>query len=150
MADPTFTAPPEVPNRDEHTNETYSSLMDAFLSWLAAFATELSAGVTWFAAQVAAVTTKAGEASDSAAAAAGYASAAEASAVAASAVADAWVSGGDYAAGETAYSPVDFQTYRAKTDHIGVATDPSADRTNWVLQGSDPTSARYFFLWIGG
>jgi hypothetical protein len=123
--------------------------MDAFLSWLVAFVTELTAAVTWFAAQVAAVTTKAGEASDSAAAAAAAASAADASATAAAAVADAWISGGDYTAGETAYSLVDFQTYRAKTDHIGEATDPSADRTNWVLQGTDPAQARLFFLWTG-
>jgi hypothetical protein len=62
--------------------------------------------------------------------------AATASAAAASAVAAAgateWVSGASYDEGDVVWSGVDYQTYRAKTTHSGVTTDPSLDDTNWV------------------
>jgi hypothetical protein len=148
MTEPNLTPPPEaVPYRQ--TQAEFSSVMDGFLAWFATFATEISGAISWFAAQVTTVTTKAGEAANSASAAASAAAAAEASATAATAVADAWVAGADYAAGETAYSLVDYQTYRAKTDLVGETTDPSADRTNWALQGPDPAQARLFSLWTG-
>ncbi|MDE4272951.1 hypothetical protein PXK58_00925 [Phaeobacter gallaeciensis] len=119
MADPTFTAPPEAPNRDEHSNGTYSGLMDAFLSWMATFAGELANLVTWI-----------GERAAAAEAAAGGADAIE------------WVSEAAYTAGESVvYSPVDLQSYRARTTHSGLTTDPSADPTNWAsfTIGKTPT-----------
>jgi len=42
-----------------------------------------------------------------------------------------WVSGTTYAAGDVRYSPIDFQSYRRKTNGGGT-TDPSADTTNWT------------------
>lgn len=77
------------------------------------------------------------------------ASQAAASATAAASVAPAWVSGGDYETGETAFSPITFQTYRAKTDHTGETTDPSLDTANWALLGADPDELELFSLWTG-
>ena len=57
--------------------------------------------------------------------------AAEAAVITANAAA--WVSEASYSAGANAISGVDFGTYRAILTHTGVATDPSADATNWVL-----------------
>ncbi|MBY0474222.1 MAG: hypothetical protein K2Q13_04060 [Nitrosomonas sp.] len=44
-----------------------------------------------------------------------------------------WVSGTTYTAGQVRYSPVDFYSYRRKTNGAGT-TDPSLDLTNWALQ----------------
>jgi hypothetical protein len=68
---------------------------------------------------------------DAIAAAASAASAA-ASASAASQVASVWVSGASYTIGNVRFSPITYSTYRAKTNHSGVTTDPSLDTTNWV------------------
>lgn len=153
MSVPTITPPPEAPNRDTHSNDVYSGLMDAFLEWLVAFAVELAAVITWISDQVTAIAASVTAASNSASAAADSAAAAGASATAAASVAPPWVSGGSYTLGETAYSPVNLQTYRARTTHSGVADDPSADPTNWALLGADPeaiqASARRFSLWNG-
>lgn len=46
-----------------------------------------------------------------------------------------WVSGGSYSTGQARVSPSNFKTYRAKTNHSGVGTDPSSDSTNWALSG---------------
>lgn len=52
----------------------------------------------------------------------------------------AWVTGTTYETGDVVYSPIDFQTYRRKTDGAG-STDPSADSTNWeVISGNVSTS----------
>ena len=64
-------------------------------------------------------TTKAAEALASATSAAGAAGASM------------WVSG-SYSTGATAWSPINYQTYRAKTTGAKV-TDPSNDSTNWAL-----------------
>lgn len=42
-----------------------------------------------------------------------------------------WVSGTTYAIGDPVWSPIDFRTYRRKTNGAGT-TDPSADATNWA------------------
>ncbi len=107
MADPNITLPPVMPNRREGF---FSERMDAFLIWLADFAVEITAAIAWI-----------GERSAATEAAAG------------GAAADAWVSGGDYSAGQSFYSPLNFQSYRAKTDHSGVLLDPSQDATNWAV-----------------
>ncbi|MBY0499998.1 MAG: hypothetical protein K2P74_10390 [Nitrosomonas sp.] len=58
----------------------------------------------------------------------------------------AWVSGTTYTAGQVRYSPIDFFSYRRKTNGAGT-TDPSLDPANWALQtrttygGSDTTSS---------
>lgn len=57
-----------------------------------------------------------------------------ASATAAASIIDAvkWVSGTTYEIGDPVWSPIDFLTYRRKTDGAGT-TDPSEDDTNWEL-----------------
>ncbi len=42
-----------------------------------------------------------------------------------------WVQG-PWTEGQLVWSPLDHATYRAKTTHDNVATDPSADTTNWA------------------
>jgi hypothetical protein len=49
--------------------------------------------------------------------------------------ASAWVSAASYTAGDAVWSPVDFQTYRAKLTHSGETGDPSTDATNWDRLG---------------
>lgn len=58
--------------------------------------------------------------------------AAEAAAANASTTAGAtpWISGKNYTAGESVWSPVSFLTYRRRTNGAGTA-DPSSDPTNW-------------------
>lgn len=74
------------------------------------------------------------------------ANAARAEAAAAEVANTVWVSGTPYTAGQVRYSPVDFLSYRRKTDGAGT-TDPSQDPTNWELQtstsvgGADTTSS---------
>ena len=109
---------PTPPSRQEPS--TFSVRADAFLGALPDFGTEVNAAGDFIDGVGAQVTTDAATAS-----------AAAASAVAAAGATE-WVSGASYDAGDVVYSPVDFQTYRAKTTHSGVATDPSADATNWV------------------
>jgi hypothetical protein len=65
-------------------------------------------------------------------AAANSAASAAASASAASQVASVWVSGASYTIGNVRFSPITYSSYRAKTNHSGVTTDPSLDTTNWV------------------
>ena len=109
---------PTPPSRQEPS--TFSVRADAFLGALPTFGTQVNAAGDFIDGVGAQVTTDAATAS-----------AAAASAVAAAGATE-WVSGASYDAGDVVYSPVDFQTYRAKTTHSGVATDPSADATNWV------------------
>jgi hypothetical protein len=73
-------------------------------------------------------------AADEVALAADQVTLAEAAAAAAvtTANADEWVSGASYSVNANVISGIDFGTYRAILTHTGVATDPSADPTNWV------------------
>jgi sugar lactone lactonase YvrE len=155
MPDPTFTAAPtDVPSRA--VPSTFSVLTDPFLAWTKTFRNELSSSVSWYALQVTTAaqsvtdaatqvglavdqvtlaTTQVGLATDQVALATTQADNAAASAAAAVVTANAalWVSADPYAEGANAISLVDFGTYRAITTHTGVATDPSADATNWTL-----------------
>jgi hypothetical protein len=145
MADPNITPPPAVPSRFETL--VFVERMDAFLAWLGGFAVEIAAAIAWISAQVVTITTAAGTAETARASAVAAASAAEVSAGAAAHVPDA-----AYEAGAKVWSNVDFQTYRAKTDHSDVATDPSADPLNWAgLSSPDAAAkrARNFSLWTG-
>lgn len=69
--------------------------------------------------------------------------AADASAVSANATA--WVSGGSYTAGDVHWSLLNFASYRAKTTHSGLTTDPRDDTTNWapVLTLTQATDATF-------
>jgi len=135
MPDPTFTTPPSAPSRA--VPSTFSSLTDAFLAWMVTFQGELATAVTWFSSTASTVSTDAGSADTAAATAAASATAALANAGAALHVPSA-----SYTAGDAAISNTDYQTYRAILTHTGVATDPSADATNWVkISGGEVTLA---------
>jgi len=125
MPDPTFTTAPDAPSRAEPA--TFSTKADAFLSWMQTFQGELSTGVSWFSSTTSTVATNAGIASDAA-------TSASASATLASAASGATlhVPNASYDAGDAAISNVDFAAYRCILTHTGVATDPSADATNWT------------------
>lgn len=75
MPAPTFTSPPDAPSRS-NPPATYISRFNAWLAWMAAFATELISGVSWFSDQTVAVAADAATASSSAATASAAASAA--------------------------------------------------------------------------
>lgn len=144
MADPIITPPPIAPNRREGS---FNERMDAFLAWLVGFAGEMAAVIAWMSARVA-------ENAGAAQAAETARQAAEAAANSAevSAGASAHVPSAAYEAGAKVWSNVDFQTYRAKTTHSDVATDPSADPANWVgLTSPDEIAARMRrrSLWTG-
>lgn len=131
MTTPTFTTPPTAPSRQAPS--TFSALMDAFLAYIVTFQAELVAAVSWIVTQVS--TVAAGVVTASAAALTATAAAAEAVAASGATV---WVSGASYTANEDAViSPANQLTYRAKTTHTGVTTDPSLDTTNWTQMGVD-------------
>jgi len=145
MADPTVTPPPEAPNRQNPT--VFSERMDAFLAWLVTFAGEITAAVAWISARVAEISSAAQSVAADKQAAQAAANSAEVSAGA-----SAHVPNAAYDAGAKVWSNVDFQTYRAKTDHSDVAADPSADKVNWAgLSSPDAVAkrARNFSLWTG-
>jgi len=155
MPDPTFTTPPDAPSRA--VPSTFSSLTDAFLSWMVTFKGELTTAVSWFSSTASTVSTDAGTATTqagiattqagNAATSAGEASASAgaaaqsvidaANAGAAAAGASVWISAASYTLYDAVISPVDDLTYRAITTHTGVTTDPSADATNWLLLNAD-------------
>lgn len=123
MAYPPISTLPTPPSRQDPAN--FATEADAFLGALPTFQSEVNAAGTYIDGIGAAVD------ADATAAAASAASAA-ASASAASQVASVWVSGGTYTIGNVRFSPITYSSYRAKTNHSGVATDPSVDTTNWV------------------
>jgi hypothetical protein len=138
MTTPTFTTPPAViPARG---SSTFSTDASAWVTWQNGFEGELTTAMPWVAARVADVAadlvlTNADVLLTAADVIAAAASAA--AAVVASNAAE-WVSEASYAEFANVISPVDFGTYRAKTTHTGVATDPSADTTNWTLISARP------------
>lgn len=123
MAYPPISTLPTPPSRQDPAN--FATEADAFLGALPTFQSEVNAAGTYIDGIGAAVD------ADATAAAASAASAA-ASASAASQVASVWVSGGTYTIGNVRFSPITYSTYRAKTNHSGVTTDPSVDTTNWA------------------
>ena len=123
MAYPPITTLPTPPSRQDPAN--FANDADAFLGALPTFQSQVNAAGTYIDGVGAAVDADA-------TAAAGSAASAAASASAASQVASVWVSGGTYTIGNVRFSPITYSTYRAKTNHSGVTTDPSVDATNWV------------------
>ena len=122
---PTITAAPTpAPQRGDRS--TFSTRVDAFVTWL------ISA-VTQFAALGTNVYNNAVDAFSSATTATTQAANAAASATAAAAASAAalWVSGTTYSIGQCAISPANLATYRRKTNGAGT-TDPASDGTNWM------------------
>ncbi|MEP2955515.1 MAG: hypothetical protein ABJO80_11475 [Sulfitobacter sp.] len=121
----------------------FDEAADNFLGALPDFATEanalasdVNAKASTATGAASTATTKAGEAATSASNASDSAddAATYRDAAAAAAGASEWVSEASYTANVSAVvSPVNQQTYRAKTTHSGVATDPSSDATNWTV-----------------
>lgn len=122
MAYPPISALPASPSRQDPAN--FATEADAFLGALPTFQTQVNAAGTYIDGVGTAADADATSAAASAASAA-------ASAAAAAQVASVWVSGGSYTAGNVRYSPINFLTYRAKTTHSGITTDPSLDATRW-------------------
>jgi len=122
MTYPTITNLPAAPSRQDPAN--FADEADAFLGALPTFQTEVNTAGDYIETTAATVETNATNAATSA-------SAAAASANAAAQEAAEWVSEASYTEGDVVWSSVDYSTYRAKTTHSGVATDPSSDTTNW-------------------
>ena len=136
----TISTLPPAPSRAD-SPEDFSAKADAFVAALPPLVQEINADGTILNANAAiaasganTATTKAAEAAASATAAAGAAGAAK------------WVSG-SYSEGATAWSPLNFQTYRAKTTG-SKPTDPSNDATNWALVSAG--AINHFILQANG
>ena len=139
---PTITAAPAAPHRG--VKATFSSRLDAFVTWLVA-------AVSQFGAVATNVFNNATEAFDSATNSAASASNAKTSAAnalasenaaAVTAGATAWVSGQSVTQYAAKISPLDGRTYRRKTATGAGTTDPSLDSANYVLlsaAGAAPT-----------
>lgn len=100
-------------------------------------ASEAASSSTSASTSAATATTKAVDAASSATSAALKASEASASAAAAAAVVQKWIGGTSYSQGAVVWSPINYFTYRCKTN-INGSTDPSSDGANWVLVGGIP------------
>jgi hypothetical protein len=120
---------PTPPSRQDPAN--FSGDADSFLGALPTFQTEVNAAGDYVDSKVAEV-----DADAAAAAASVVAAQAAADSSVAAANATAWVSGASYTGGDAVWSLVNYQTYRAITDHSGETGDPSADATNWAVLGS--------------
>lgn len=133
MPAPTITPLPTPPSRStDPTN--FAIEADAFVAALPEFVTDANAQASYLDGVASAVDADAAAAAASAAAALTSENNAEAAADAAAATADValWVSGTTYAIGDNVFSPINYQTYRRKTNGAGT-TDPSLDSTNWQL-----------------
>jgi len=126
MTIPAFT---KYPSTD--TPGTFADDMDTMISEFPAFISGANAVGAQATADAATATTKAGEAAASAA-----------SATAATNVTK-WVSGTIYTEGDNVWSPIDFITYRRKTNGGGT-TDPNADSTNWSSLSGASLAANTF------
>lgn len=132
----------------DRTSPTFKTDLDTFfLTNLPQFVTEANALEAAVEADKTAAAGSVVAAADSAVAAAASADAAAASAVAAdnsaslaeaalaTSAAPPFISGQTVAVGDVRYSPVSFETYRAKTAGVRT-TDPSEDDANWHDLGS--------------
>lgn len=117
---PSGTSPPTAPSIGDSPS-TFQTQADAFVAWMVGFFSYLGSLASWISTTATQVYNNAVEAAASATSASAASNAAE------------WVSAASYAEGDLVWSSTDHLTYRAKTTHSGVATDPSSDSTNWTL-----------------
>jgi hypothetical protein len=113
-----ISALPTPPSRQDPTN--FNDRADAFLGALPLFQSEANTLQTEVNAKEVAANTSAVNAAASELAAANTSSA------------TIWVSGTTYTTGQNRFSPINFLTYRRRTNGAGT-TDPSLDATNWQL-----------------
>lgn len=137
---PTQPATPDVPDRADRANFP-TKMYNMFVFLVGDFWTYIGAALTN-------AYNNAVDASNSASAAAASevnSEAAQAAAEAAQAAAEAaagatiWISGTTYAIGDVRWSPINYTSYRRKTNGAGT-TDPSADPTNWASITPDSAS----------
>jgi hypothetical protein len=140
MPAPTISPLPTPPSRSTDP-ANFAIEADAFVAALPEFQTDANAQAAYLDGLADDVTADVAAAAASAADALESETAAAASAAGAAAAADvtAWVSGTNYTTGINVYSPINFQTYRRRTNGAGT-TDPSLDATNWALITSYPSS----------
>jgi hypothetical protein len=151
MTYPTITPLPDAPNRNDPDN--FSTEADAFVAALPALVTETNTAGDYIEVQAVAAAGSSTTASGFASNASTSAGEAAASATSAGALAGAvaFVPSASYTILDPVISNVDFKTYRAKTTHSGVATDPSADATNWALiNGVSATFVAANYLALAG
>jgi hypothetical protein len=131
MPAPTISPLPTPPSRSTDP-ANFAIEADAFVAALPEFQTDANAQADYLDDLAAAVDADAVAAAASAAAALVSENNAAASEAGAASAADVslWVSGTTYAIGDCVFSPIDFETYRRKTNGAGT-TDPSLDATNW-------------------
>ena len=122
MAYPPISNLPSPPSRQDPAN--FADEADAFLGALPTFQSETNAAGTYIDGKAAEVEVNAATASAAATTAVNAVDASE------------WTSGGSFTEGAVVWSSVSYQTYRAKTTHSGVTTDPSLDTTNWQVISS--------------
>lgn len=126
----TITSLPSAPQPTDSTSE-FNTKAFAWVAALDNWTDEVNALGVQVDADATAAANSATDAAESAVLAAGAAAALNA---------QVWVSGTTYETGDVVYSPIDFQTYRRKTDGAGT-TDPSSDSTNWeVISGNVSTT----------
>lgn len=131
MPAPTISPLPTPPSRSTDP-ANFAVEADAFVAALPEFQTDANAQAAYLDGLAAAVDADAVAAAASAAAALASKNNAAASEAGAASAADVslWVSGTTYQIGDCVFSPIDFETYRRKTNGAG-ATDPSLDAVNW-------------------
>lgn len=137
----TISTLPTPPSRFDAPT-VFTSRADALLGALPTMVTEFNAELVGINASVAAAAVSEIAAAASETAAGNSANVADAAAISAVSAAGVgvWVSGQAYTQYTCAISPMNYQTYRAKTNTSGTA-DPSMDVNNWVLLGSAASAA---------
>lgn len=114
----------------DRTSATFRADVDTFFgTQLPTFSTQTEAARSQVETDVITAQTSVTQATAQALTAANAAVSASSAALTAGAVV--WVTGLTYAAGDVRFSPIDYTTYRRKTNGAG-STDPSADPTNWA------------------
>mgnify|MGYP000155439792 CR=1 FL=1 len=131
MTYPTISTLPTPPSRQRPS--VFAEEADAFLGSLPTFQSEVNAAGDYVETKASEAQTSASNAATSESNAEESATEAAASAIAAALEASEWVSGASYSEGDVVWSSVNYATYRAKTNHSGLTTDPSSDTTNWAL-----------------